>query len=154
MTLLEQDAPEGLEGRSVPGLETARLVLRPPRFEDAGTIAVLVNDRRIAENTRRIPPPYALADAQAFLTTANASGGEIVFLITTWDGAVLGCCGIGKLDGDHPHSGYWLVVLFWGKGYATGAASAVIDHAFGDLGYDVLVSGARVSNPPSRRVLQ
>jgi hypothetical protein len=29
-----------------------------------------------------------------------------------------------------------------------------IDHAFGDLGYDVLVGGARVSNPASRRVLQ
>jgi len=84
MTLFEQGAPESLEGRSVPVLETERLVLRPPRLEDAATIAVLVNDRRIAENTLRIPHPYALADAQAFLTTANATGGEIVFLITTW----------------------------------------------------------------------
>ena len=154
MTLFEQGAPERLEGRSVPVLETERLVLRPPRLEDAATIAVLVNDRRIAENTLRIPHPYALADAQAFLTTANASGGEIVFLITTWDGAVLGCCGIGKLDGEHPEIGYWLGVSFWGKGYATEAARAVIDHAFGDLGYDVLVGGARVNNPASRRVLQ
>jgi RimJ/RimL family protein N-acetyltransferase len=129
-------------------------VLRPPRLEDAATIAVLANDRRIAENTLRIPHPYALADAQAFLTTANASGGEIVFLITSWDGAVLGCCGIGKLDGEHPEIGYWLGVPFWGKGYATEAARAVIDHAFGDLGYEVLVGGARVSNPASRRVLQ
>ncbi len=32
--------------------------------------------------------------------------------------------------------------------------SAVIEHAFGERGYDVLVSGARVSNPASRRVLQ
>jgi RimJ/RimL family protein N-acetyltransferase len=67
---------------------------------------------------------------------------------------VLGCCGIGKLDGEHPEIGYWLGVPFWGKGYATEAARALIDHAFGELGYDVLVSGARVSNPASRRVLQ
>ena len=67
---------------------------------------------------------------------------------------MLGCCGIGKLDGEHPEIGYWLGVPFWGKGYATEAARAVIDHAFGDLGYDVLVGGARVSNPASRRVLQ
>jgi RimJ/RimL family protein N-acetyltransferase len=102
----------------------------------------------------RIPHPYTLADAQAFLTAANAGGGEIVFLITAWDGAVLGCCGIGKRDGEHPEVGYWLGVPFWGKGYATEAARALIDHAFGELGYDVLVSGARVSNPASRRVLQ
>jgi RimJ/RimL family protein N-acetyltransferase len=30
----------------------------------------------------------------------------------------------------------------------------VIDHTFGDLGYDTLQSGARVSNPASRRVLE
>jgi RimJ/RimL family protein N-acetyltransferase len=154
MTLLERSAPESLEGRSVPVLETARLVLRAPRFEDASTIATLVNDRGIAENTLRIPHPYALTDAQAFITAANAGGDEIVFVITTGDGSVLGCCGIGRLDGEHPEIGYWLGVPFWGKGYATEAARAVIDHAFGDLGYDVLVGGARVSNPASRRVLQ
>ena len=60
----------------------------------------------------------------------------------------------GQADGEHPEIGYWLGVPFWGKGYATEAARAVIDHAFGYLGYDVLVSGARVSNPASRRVLQ
>ena len=86
MTLLEPDAPEGLQGPPVPVLETERLILRAPRFEDAATIAALVNDRRIAENTLR--HPYTLADAQAFLTAANASGGEIVFLITAWEGTV------------------------------------------------------------------
>jgi RimJ/RimL family protein N-acetyltransferase len=30
----------------------------------------------------------------------------------------------------------------------------VIDHAFGDLGYELLLGGARVSNPASRRVLE
>ena len=154
MTLLEPDAPESLQGPPVPVLETERLVLRAPRFDDAATIAALANDRRIAENTLRVPHPYTLADAQAFLTAANTRGGKIVFLITAWDGAVLGCCGIGKRDGEHPEIGYWLGVPFWGKGYATEAARALIDHAFGDLGYDVLLSGARVSNPASRRVLQ
>ncbi len=154
MTLLDRTASETFRERNTSVLKTERLFLRAPRFEDAKTIATLVNDRRIAENTLRIPHPYALADAQAFITTANASGGEIVFLITARDGTMLGCCGIGKLDGEHPEIGYWLGVPFWGKGYATEAARAVIDHAFSDLGYDVLVSGARVSNPASRRVLQ
>src|SRR3954469_5561505 len=122
MTLLEPDAPEGLQGLSVPVLETERLILRAPRFEDAATIAALVNDRRIAENTLRIPHPYTLADGESFLTAANASGGEIVFLITAWDGTVLGCCGIGKLDGEHPEIGYWLRGPVLGQGHANEAA--------------------------------
>jgi len=66
MTLLEPDAPEGLQGPPVPVLETERLILRAPRFEDAATIAALVNDRRIAENTLRIPHPYTLATRKPF----------------------------------------------------------------------------------------
>ena len=154
MTLLDRTAPETTRERPTPVLETERLILRAPRFEDAQAIATLVNDRRIAENTARIPHPYGLADAQAFLTAANADDGEIVFLITTQTNGIVGCCGIAKLDGDTPEIGYWLGVAFWGQGYATEAARDLIDHAFGELGYDTLLAGARVSNPASRRVLQ
>lgn len=154
MTLLDRTAPASFRQRPIPALETARLVLRAPRLEDAETIAALVNDRRIAENTARIPHPYGLADAQAFLTAANTDDGEIVFLISAPGGGIIGCCGIAKLDGETPEIGYWLGVQFWGKGYATEAARAVIDHAFGELGYDTLLAGARVSNPASRRVLE
>ena len=154
MTLLDRTAPETTRERPAPVLETERLILRAPRFEDAQAIATLVNDRRIAENTARIPHPYGLADAQAFLTAANTDDGEIVFLMTTQTNGIVGCCGIAKLDGDTPEIGYWLGVAFWGQGYATEAARALIDHAFGELGYDTLLAGARVSNPASRRVLQ
>jgi RimJ/RimL family protein N-acetyltransferase len=159
MTLLDRTAPETFRERSTPVLETERLVLRAPRLEDANAIATLVNDRRIAENTLRIPHPYGLADARAFLASANATDEEVVFLITERSlgvrgGTVLGACGIARLDGKQPEIGYWLGVPFWGKGYATEAARAVIDHAFGDLGYEQLLGGARVSNPASRRVLE
>ena len=154
MTLLDRSAPESLRQRNIPVLATERLILRAPCFEDARTIAALANDRRIAVNTLRIPHPYGLADAQSFITAANAPGGEIVFLIATRGGTVIGACGIARFSEEPPEIGYWLGVPFWGQGYATEAVRAVIDHAFGDLGYDVLVGGARVSNPASRRVLE
>jgi RimJ/RimL family protein N-acetyltransferase len=168
MTLLDRTAPETFRERSTPVLETERLALRAPRLEDANAIATLVNDRRIAENTLRIPHPYGLADARAFLATANTTDDETVFLITARSagtpagisggavlgGNVLGACGIARLDGKQPEIGYWLGVPFWGNGYATEAARAVIDHAFGDLGCEHLLGGARVSNPASRRVLE
>jgi RimJ/RimL family protein N-acetyltransferase len=154
MTLLDRSASESFGERSIPVLATERLVLRAPCFEDARTIATLVNDRRIAENTLRIPHPYGLADAQSFITAANTTGSEIVFLIATRGGAAIGACGIAQFGEEPPEIGYWLGVPFWGQGYATEAARAVIDHAFGDLGYDVVAGGARVSNPASRRVLE
>src|SRR5262249_19374749 len=140
MTLLEPIAPASFRERSTPVLETERLILRRPRLADAEAVAALVNDRRIAENTLRIPHPYSLADAHAFLTAVgSAPDGEPVFLITTPDDTVLGCCGISRLVGEAPEIGYWLGVPYWGKGFVTEAARAVIDHAFGSLGHDVLL---------------
>lgn len=152
MTLLDRIAPK-ISRRIIPVLETERLVLRAPELGDAAVVAKLANDRRIAENTLRIPHPYSLADAEAFIFGANASDRETALLITA-HGVVIGACGIAMLDGETPELGYWLGLPFWDQGFATEAARAVIDHAFGALGHDTLLAGARVSNPASRRVLQ
>ncbi len=158
MTLLEEIPRETFHEGSIPVLETKRLALRAPRLEDAKTVAALANDRRIAENTARIPHPYKTADAEGFIAGANKAGGEAVFLITLRDETVIGACGIvmQKLMGQErtPELGYWLGVNFWGKGYATEALHAVIDYAFGDLEHSALQAGARVTNPASRRVLE
>ena len=56
MNLLE--LPTGtLRESCTPVLETERLVLRAPQLGDAKAVAKLANDRRIAENTARIPHP-------------------------------------------------------------------------------------------------
>jgi RimJ/RimL family protein N-acetyltransferase len=154
MTLLEERPAEALREQSIPVLETERLILRPPRLEDAKAIAALANDRRIAENTARIPHPYRVADAEAFIASVNVPGGETVFLITDLSDTILGGCGVGVLDGQGPELGYWLGVPFWGQGYATEAVRAVIDYAFTELDCAFLNAGARVTNPASRRVLE
>jgi RimJ/RimL family protein N-acetyltransferase len=153
MTLLEH-RPEGtFRESSTPVLETKRLVLRAPQLEDAKALAMLANDRRVAEKTARMPHPYDLADAEGFIAAANASSGDCVFLVTLADGTIAGACGITRLGEGLPELGYGLGVPFWGRGYATEAARAVIDQAFGTAGHDVLYAGALVSNPASRRVL-
>jgi RimJ/RimL family protein N-acetyltransferase len=153
MTLLEGRPAAILREASIPVLETERLTLRAPRFEDAKAMAALANDRRIAENTARIPHPYTLADAEAFIAWANSPQGETAFVILRED-TLVGGCGIGELQTDAPELGYWLGAPFWGNGYATEAVRAVIDHAFGVLGHDCINAGARVTNPASRRVLE
>jgi RimJ/RimL family protein N-acetyltransferase len=139
---------------AVPVLATERLVLRAPAAADAPALSILVNDRRIAENTARIPHPYSVADAEAFIAQANLHASEPSFLITRADGKLIGGCGIARLDGEDLEIGYWIGVPYWGSGYATEAARALIDHAFGTLGCERLVAAARVTNPASRRVLE
>jgi RimJ/RimL family protein N-acetyltransferase len=153
MTLLERIPRETFHEGSIPVLETKRLCLRAPRLEDAKTVATLANDRRIAENTARIPHPYKMSDAEGFITGANKAGGEAVFLITLRDETIVGACGV-VLQEETPELGYWLGLPFWGKGYATEALHAVIDYAFTDLEREALQAGARVTNPASRRVLE
>ena len=153
MTLLDHRAAETFRERCIPVLETERLVLRAPRLEDAEAIARLASDRRIAENTTRIPHPYRLADAEAFITHANNADGELALLITV-DDEPIGACGLAQLEGPAPDLGYWLGAPYWGSGYATEAARALIDHAFTALRLEALQAGARVTNPASRRVLE
>ena len=53
-----------------------------------------------------------------------------------------------------PELGYWLGVDYWGKGYATEAVRAMIDHVFDDTDAEAIQAAARVTNPASRRVLE
>ena len=154
MTLAAQEAKQVLAQRpnGVPNLETTRLKLRAPCRGDVKAIVRLANDRRVAENTVRVPHPYGVADAAQFIESVNKHDGEATFVIVL-GGTLIGACGVDPRQGI-PEIGYWLGVSSWGHGYATEAVRAVIDHAFGDLQHETLQAGARVSNPASRRVLE
>jgi RimJ/RimL family protein N-acetyltransferase len=134
-------------------LETARLVLRQPTLADVKAIARLANDRRVAINLRRVPHPYTRDDAVEFVSTMARTDRDTVFLIEH-AGAPIGVVGIDWQNPDAPELGYWLGVDHWGKGFGTEAARAVIDYAFDAFDVERLVSGARVSNPASRHILE
>src|SRR5262249_59768102 len=99
--------------------------------EDVDQIAMLANERRIAENTARIPHPYTLKDAEAFLAAANRSDAETTFAITLADGTLIGACGLELREGTGaagttPELGIWLGIPYWGCGYATEAVRAFV----------------------------
>jgi RimJ/RimL family protein N-acetyltransferase len=153
MTLPEEVLAPKVAEHGLPVLETGRLVLRAPRCGDVKAIAALAGDQRIGKNTARIPHPYGIADAEQFVATINRRDGEACFGIFR-DGTLIGTCGIEPRADDAAELGYWLGVPYRGRGFATEAARALIDYAFGELQHDTLQAGARVSNPASRRVLE
>jgi RimJ/RimL family protein N-acetyltransferase len=134
-------------------LETERLMLRTPTLADVKAIARLADDRRIAENTRRLPHPYRLDHGVEFVRTVANDRRETVFLIEH-KYTPIGVVGIDWREPDAPELGYWLGVEHWGRGFATEAARAVIDFTFEEFDIGHLISGARVANPASRNVLE
>jgi RimJ/RimL family protein N-acetyltransferase len=138
-------------GRSV--LETDRLLLRKPTLADVRAISHLANDRRIAENTRRLPHPYLPDHAVEFVRGVAIDSRETAFLIES-NFTPIGMVGLHWREPQVPELGYWLGVEYWGQGFATEAAHAVIDFTFTEFEIRQIRSGARVSNPASRNVLE
>jgi RimJ/RimL family protein N-acetyltransferase len=151
--MLQDIPPPSLREGSPGVLETERLTLRRPTLADVKAIARLANDRRIAENTRRLPHPYSQDHAVDFVRTLAADGSETVFLIEQ-NFVPLGMVGINWRDPDAPELGYWLGCDHWGQGFGTEAARAAIDYFFEERDQELLIAGARVANPRSRNILE
>src|SRR5580704_5761000 len=125
-----QDIPSpSLRGASPSVLETERLTLRRPTLADVKAIARLANDRRIAENTRRLPHPYCEEHAIEFVRHVADTRDEVAFLIEH-NFTPVGVAGILFREGDFAEIGYWLGVEHWGQGFGTEATRAVIDYFF------------------------
>src|SRR5579871_3455887 len=134
-------------------LETERLSLRSPTLADVKAIARLANDRRIAENTRRLPHPYLQEHAVDFVRSVAADANELPFLIEQ-NFTPIGMVGVSWGNPDAPELGYWLGFEHWGQGFGTEAARAVIDYFFEMYNHETLFAGARVANPMSRNILE
>ena len=134
-------------------LETERLLLRRPTLADVKAIVRLANDRRIAENTRRLPHPYLQDHAVDFVRAIAGDKPETVFLVEN-NHTPIGMVGVDWREPSTPELGYWLGGEYWGQGFGTEAARAVIDFIFEAFDAEQMISAARVANPSSRNVLE
>ncbi len=134
-------------------IETSRLTLRAPDSSDLDALVTGLDDPAVARMLSRVPHPYGPAEAEAFLALASSgnAGGQCLFLAIDLNGTLIGGIGLHGLP-EVEDFGYWLARPYWGKGYASEAAAAVLGHAFQTLGVDRVLSGAFVDNPGSLRV--
>ncbi|WP_438297059.1 GNAT family N-acetyltransferase [Streptomyces sp. HUAS TT7] len=132
-------------------LETARLTLRPWTESDVDSHRELVAERgdgmpSIEHNRRMIEDQRA----------ASALKGIALLAVIRRDvGDFIGYCGltVGRASVDEPEIAYELFRHVHGHGYATEAASAVLDAAIA-TGRKRLWSTVRPWNAPSLRVLE
>jgi ribosomal-protein-alanine N-acetyltransferase len=140
-------------------IECERLRLRPFTLADAPDVARLAGDALVAETTLNIPHPYPPGAAEAWIGAHRAEwerGTALnLALERREDGVLLGAIGLG-INADHASAevGYWIGVPYWGSGYATEAARALIAYAFDELGLNRLYAYHVTGNPASGRVMQ
>ena len=147
---------ERLDAR--PTLVTARLVLRPFRMADAPEVQRLASARQVAEMTLNIPHPYPDGAAEEWISTHRAryeQGREVVLAVTRRDIGLLGAIGlVVEAEMQRAELGYWIGVPYWGQGYCTEAARALVDYGFRAMGLHRIVATHFTCNPASGRVMQ
>ncbi len=140
-----------------PDIQTARLILRPYASTDIDDLVRLAGAREVAATTLRIPHPYTEQDARDFIAaSAGESSPNTRFAITLKNDGQL-CGGIGfRVDEAQHHAelGYWLGVPYWGQGYATESAQALLPYGFDTLGLHRIYASYVTPNVASGRVLR
>ena len=141
-------------------LQTDRLILREWRESDREAFARMNADPRVMEF---YPATLSREQSDRMVDRIQAEIRERGFgywaLELGESGRFIGYTGIRWVEyvmhfTPAVEVGWRVAPEYWGRGFATEAARAVIDHAFGDLEHETLQSAARVSNPASRRVLE
>jgi len=138
-----------------PEIGTDRLVLRAPVIADAPLVAELANDPVIARNTSRLPHPYALADAEAWLGAIAAQDPHRNRSFAVEDRR-LGLVGVLGFDERRPRQtevGYWFGRPFWGRGYATEALAGALRWAEAAWGRRAIWAAHFDDNDASGQVL-
>ena len=139
-------------------LTTPDLVLRAPTKDDVSDITGLANNRKVSSMLESLPYPYYDKHAEEFIDqVSKPDAGECVFAITHAEtGELMGMCGLHlvKRRFNMAHMGYWLGEDFWGKGYATQAARALVDLYFKAGTEDELLMSVLSTNTASRRVIE
>jgi RimJ/RimL family protein N-acetyltransferase len=133
-------------------IRTERLLLRAPAIADAVRISLLAGDFEVASMTGTIPHPYSEEMAADWIRS-HKDGEEGVAFAIDLGGALIGCVGYRAYDEVHAEMGYWLGKPYWGFGFATEAARALIRHVFQTEGFDYLTCGHFRENPASARVI-
>lgn len=141
-------------------IETDRLLLRQWVEGDREPFAALNADPVVMEH---FPATLSREESDAFMDRQMAiidqqgwglwavevrSTGDFIgftgLLVPVFDAEFVPCVEIG----------WRLAAASWGNGYATEAATAVLDHAFTQIGLDDVVSFTYVGNDRSRRVME
>jgi [ribosomal protein S5]-alanine N-acetyltransferase len=134
------------------------IVLRPWELSDAAELALIADNKKIADNLRDdLPSPYSIKDAYDWLNLIMRENNPPRFFAVTIDKQVVGNLGIvtkTNIYRKNVEIGFFISEKFWGKGIATKAIRASVSYTFET--FDIVRIYAEVfsDNMASRRALE
>lgn len=143
----------------MPELRTKRLLLRHWRDADLAPWAALNADPEVREYfPGTLPPEACAASAARFQDDLERRGWGWWALEVRGTGEFAGFAGLDPVDPGLPftgvEAGWRLARTAWGHGYATEAATAVLDFGFGTLALPEILAVTAAGNLRSRAVMR
>jgi RimJ/RimL family protein N-acetyltransferase len=143
-------------------LLTPRLLLREWRDDDREPFAAMCADPEIQRYYFQPPADRAACDAWIDrMRRHNAEHGFAYWAVELpGEAGLIGAIGLTRVRSPgYPFApaveiGWRLTRAYWGQGYATEAARAVLDDGFGRLALDEIVAFTLPANERSRRVME
>ena len=141
-------------------LRTERLLLRPWCDDDVAAFATMSADPAVMEFLRPFPD---LAACEAWAMRARAHWDEHGFgqwvVEVPGEAAFIGVVGLARISYEAHFTpaveiAWRLARAYWGRGYASEAARAALNHGFGELGLEQIVAVTVPANRRSRRVME
>jgi ribosomal-protein-alanine N-acetyltransferase len=138
-------------------LDTPRLRLRPFRAGDVDAIHAVYSDPQVMRWVGAGPMADRAASERLLASYAvhqRTHGFSFWAVVESASGALIGDAGLHRTAAGEVELGYTLARAFWGRGYATEAARAWLDAAFGELRIEDVVALVEPPNRGSRHVLE
>ena len=134
------------------------MIIRRWRPDDAAALARAINDEAVQANLRDgLPFPYAVSDAEAFISFALAAGdGMYSFAITDGD-VCAGCISVTRGENIHRLTGelgYYVARESWGRGLASSAVREICGFVFENTDIIRIFAEPFSDNTASCRVLE
>jgi len=133
------------------------IVLKPYTHEFAEALALVANNKKIAQNMRDgFPHPYNIKNAHDFIEMCMNKEIQSIFAIF-YQGKFAGSVGLHTQEDVYIKSaelGYYIVEKFWNKGIASKSVRLIVEFGFETLHLTRIYAGVFQNNIASMRILE
>ncbi len=138
----------------MPVLTTDRLTLRPPQNEDFDAWAASMADPAVAQYIGGVQPrPIAWRGFAAMVGAWQLTGISMFSVLRKDTGEWIGRIGPWRPEGWPGNEVGWALIRpAWGQGFALEAATACMDYAFDELGWQDVIHTIDPENEPSKQL--
>jgi RimJ/RimL family protein N-acetyltransferase len=134
------------------------IILRPWTIRDAPQLALIADNKKIADNVRDgLPQPYTVKDARDWLNIILPQNNPPRYFAIITDNKLVGSFGVTTKTDIYRKNieiGYFVTESHWGKGIATRAIKAATAYAFRNFDIVRVYAESFADNHGSRRALE